>query len=238
MVDLLTAASSVIVPCEVVSPPIPMDRLPAPMARLIKAIRRAGGKGTRHSPLYAFGVHLNVEPPQLDGRTLAAYMKAFVCLYDWIVADSKLDMSRRITPYIDPFPPQYEDLLIDPAYWPDWDKLAVDYLQWNATRNRALDMLPVLADRDARQVQAVVTDKLVKPRPAFHYRLANCEIDNEDWSIASPWRYWLQIEYLAADADALADCCKALAADFQGRLLRRMDTDKWCAKVTQWLKKF
>ena len=39
-VDALQAASSVVVPCEIVSPPIPLDRLAATMDPLVDALRR------------------------------------------------------------------------------------------------------------------------------------------------------------------------------------------------------
>lgn len=65
-VELLGGASAVLVPCEIVTPPIPMQSMAEPMDALVERLRAAGAKGTRHSVLYAFGVHLNVEPPDLE----------------------------------------------------------------------------------------------------------------------------------------------------------------------------
>ena len=232
--DAMTAVSSVIVPCEVVAPPLPMEEFPEPLQTLTDAIRDAGGKGTSDSFFYAFGVHLNVEPTDLDAETIAAYMKAFVCLFDWIIWKGDVDWARRITPYIKRYPAEYELQLTDPDYWPDRDKLIADYLYANATRNRALDMLPLFSEVDPDTGQVTVDDDLVKPRPAFHYRLADCAIGDPDWSIADPWGRWLQIEQLANDRDALDECCTAYRQERE-RVLHRID-NKWRETVTKWLK--
>ena len=233
-VDTLSAVSAAIVPCEVVAPPLPMDSFLSTLQDLTDAIRYAGGKGTGHSPFYAFGLHLNVEPPDLDAATIAAYMKAFVCLFDWIVWQGEVDWSRRITPYIKRYSAEYELELTDPQYWPNQDTLIADYLRAEGTRNRALDMLPMFSELDSNAVERAVDDDLVKARPAFHYRLANCSIDDPAWSIADPWGRWLQIEHLACDRDALNECCAAYQRD-RRRLLHRLD-NTWRETVTQWLK--
>ena len=107
-IELLGGASAVLVPCEIVSPPMPMQSMTEPMDALVERLRAAGAKGTRHSVLYAFGVHLNVEPPDLEAGTVLDYLRAFVCLYDWIVEESRVDVSRQITPYIRPYPRDYD----------------------------------------------------------------------------------------------------------------------------------
>jgi hypothetical protein len=40
---------------------------------------------------------------------------------------------------------------------------------------------------------------LVKPRPAFHYRLPNCMVDEADWTLAEEWNRWVVVERLAYD---------------------------------------
>ena len=232
--DALHAVSSVVVPCEVVTPPLPVEDFSSPVQTLMDTIRDAGGKGTGHSFFYAFGLHLNVEPPDLDAGTIAAYMKAFVCLFDWIVAQEQVDWARRVTPYIKRYPPEYDLQLTDPDYWPDLDTLIIDYLRSNATRNRALDMLPLFSDVAPSAVRISVDDDLIKARPAFHYRLANCAIDDPDWSLADPWDRWLHIERLAGDRDALDECCEAYRQD-RDRVLHRVD-NAWRDTVTRWLK--
>lgn len=80
-----------------------------------------------------------------------------------------------------------------------------DYLAHNPTRNRPLDMLPLLAHLDSRRVLHAAEDKhLVKARPAFHYRLPNCMIDEPAWTLAQEWNRWVAVERLAADPEKLA----------------------------------
>ena len=231
--DALSAVSSLVVPCEVVSPPLPMLEFSKPMQTLTDAIRDAGGKGTGHSLFYAFGLHLNVEPPDTDAATITAYMKAFACLYDWIVWQGDVDWARRITPYIQRYSADYDLQLCDPEYWPDVDTLLADYLHANPTRNRAMDMLPLFSELNSAVVATAVDDDLVKARPAFHYRLANCAIDDPNWSISEPWGRWLQIEHLASDRDALNECCEAYC-QIRDQMLHRFDTS-WREKVSKWL---
>ena len=232
-VQLLGDASTLLVPCEIVTPPIPMCELPEPMDRLVERLREAGGKGTRKSVLFAFGVHLNVEPPRLDATTALDYLRAFVCLYDWIVEAGEVDLSRKLTPYIQRFPKDYELQVVDKDYAPDWACLIDDYLAANPSRDRALDLLPLFAHVDEARVMAVIDDPLVKPRPAFHYRLANSLVDEPGWSIAEPWNRWVRIERLAADRERLFDCMRAFATD-RDRMLRGIDK-RWAREVTQWL---
>lgn len=233
VVDLLGKLSAALVPCEIVTPPLPMRRLPENLDALVERLRAAGAAGTRQSVFYAFGVHLNVEPPTLDADTITRYLRAFICLYDYIVHDGRTDLSRRITPFIDRYPRDYELLVADPGYAPDSDALIEDYLRYNPTRDRALDLLPILSELDETAVQAVVDDPLVKKRPAFHYRLANSCIDEPGWSIASPWNRWVWIDELANDEQALSDCAGAYTED-RRRLLRGFD-QQWLEKVQQWL---
>lgn len=231
--EVLKDASMLVVPCEVVTPPLPMDDLQTVLEPMVDRVRRAGGKGTDASFLYAFGLHLNIEPPTMEADDVVDLLKSFVCLYDWLLHSEEVDLSRRATPYISRYPAGYEDLLIEPGYRPDWTAFIDDYLEHNPTRNRAMDMLPMFASVDQDRVRSVVDDDRVKARPAFHYRLANCRIDVPDWSIADPWGRWLQVEALAADRERLDECCRALQAD-RDRVLHRFDS-QWLDTVREWL---
>ena len=221
-----------LVPCEVVSPPIPMNEVWR-MDTLIKALRMAGAKGTRQAPLYAFGLHLNPELPDLKASTIVAHLQAFLGLFDWLLARCEVDLSRRVTPYIDPFGKDYLKLVLNPDYSPDMDQLIDDYLEHNPTRNRALDMLPLFAHIDEERVRAKVDDDRVKSRPTFHYRLPNCQIDEPDWGLIRPWRDWLQIEALANDKKHLHQMCQGWqkhTGGITGGLL-----GDWARECTQWL---
>ncbi len=234
-IDALDTLSSLVVPCEIVSPPLAMESIAEPMDAIVDAVRDAGANGTRASIVYAFGVHLNVEPTDMQAGTILSYMQSFVCLFDWIVWAGEIDLSRRVTPYINPFPRDYQAKIIAPDYRPDFPGLIADYLQFNATRNRALDMLPLFSSVDEKVVSGAVDDDRVNARPAFHYRLANSCVDEPGWSIAEPWGRWVKLEELAADKDALSVMCAEMLEDSE-RMLHPLDS-RWREKVQRWVER-
>lgn len=207
---LLKLLSDPLVPREVVSPPLALHRL-QDLEILIKRLRRAGAKGTSDRMRYAFALQFNPEIPSREGATILAIMKAFVCLYDWLYMRARVDISRRITTYVSPYPLTYVRKLIAPDYNPSLSQLIKDYLADNPTRNRALDMLPLFTDLDEATVRARIDDPLVKARPAFHYRLPNCDLHDPDWGLSLAWNDWVEVERLAADSGRLRDCCEAYA---------------------------
>ncbi len=211
--SLLKLLAEQLVPYEVVSPPIAMHELWR-LGDLFTRLRGKGAKGTNHATVYAFGLHLNPELPDLELDTVLSYMRAFLCLYEWLLERSRVNLSRRITPYIDPFPRDYLKQVLAADYAPDMGELISDYLRANPTRNRALDMLPLFAHLDDARVRAAVADDRIKARPTLHYRLPNCQIDEAGWSLAQPWRDWLQVEALANDPQRLED--------MQARYLRHL----------------
>src|SRR5688572_5811697 len=180
----LLEAASTLVPIEVSAPAIRIDRLD-PLDDLRERLRRAGAKGTRAGLLYAFGTHINPEiaDPE-DPLIYRDFLRAIILLFPWLREQGKIDIARRISPYINPFPPDYARLILQPSYQPGVAELIDDYLEHNPTRNRPLDLTPAFAllDRD-RLVRAVEEMHLVNPRPTFHYRLPNCMIDEVDWTL-------------------------------------------------------
>ncbi len=231
--ELIAAGSEALVPMEVVSPPLPMDRL-GDLEKLIAALRDAGARGTRDGLTFAFGTHLNPEMPDTDAATVTRYLKAFLCLFDWLRAEARVDLLRRLSPYIDPFPVEYVRRVIAPDYQPDAAQLIDDYLDDNPTRNRALDMLPLFASMDEDRVRSRVDDPRIKARPALHYRLPNCEIDEPGWGLRHLWHDWLQVEHLAAEPERLNAVC-ARYQEFLERPIGRL-VDDWADQVKPWLK--
>lgn len=230
--DLLAMAARQVVPFEIVTPPLPLNRLNA-LEPLIRRLREAGALGTRHALLYAFGMHMNPELPRVDAATILAYLRAFLCLYDWLRRASGVDLSRRLTPYIRPFPRDYVRRVIDEHYAPELERLMDDYLDANPERNRALDLLPLFAHIDHHRVRRAVADPRVKPRPALHYRLPDCDIDQPGWGVLGAWRHWLQVEYLASDDERLARVCRSFA-DFLDRPVESLFGD-WAKACERWL---
>ena len=83
------------------------------------------------------------------------------------------------------------------------ETLLDDYLEFNDTRNRALDMLPLFKHLAKDQVDEAVPDSRIQSRPTFHYRLPNCEIERGDWHLSDSWNIWCVIEALADDTELL-----------------------------------
>lgn len=206
--DALIWVAEALVPAELVSPPLPLDRLEE-MNALIARLREAGAKGTGDRLTNAFGMQFNPEIPDERAETITAYLKAFLCLYDWLAERTEVNLARRITTYVDPFPAAYVKRVTTPEYWPDQARLIDDYLEHNPTRNRALDMLPLFRHLDEQRVLARAPDPLIKARPTFHYRLPDCRIDEPGWDMTPAWNDWLQIERLACDRERLQRCCEA-----------------------------
>jgi hypothetical protein len=201
-------ASAKLVPTEVATPPLPVNQL-APLDDLRERLRVSGARGTRAGLLYAFGLHINPEIVSDDPAYLLSVLRAFVLLYPWLKTRTEVDLARRVSPYINPFPPDYVRLILSPGYPPTRDRLIDDYLTFNPTRNRPLDMTPVLAHLERDRVSHRVQEHhLVKPRPAFHYRLPNCMVDEPGWTIAREWNTWVAVERLAADAARLEELAR------------------------------
>lgn len=221
-----------IAPHEIVTPPLPFSRLHE-LDILVERLREAGAKGTSDSVIYAFGVHLNPELPALDAGTITRYLQAFLLLYEWMKDAMQVDATRMLTGFARGFPMDYMRLVLSPSYRPDMTQLIEDYLDYNPTRNRALDMLPLFTYIDEKRVRAVVTDTLVKARPTFHFRLPNCHIDRPGWSLAEAWGYWLEVEKLAGDTERLQKM-QAAWTKYHESPLYLLD-NRWREETHQWL---
>ncbi len=205
------SAASVIVPCEFVTAPLPFDRLHE-ADQAVAALRAAGAKGTQDGALYAFGLHFNPETPRLDVETVASIQKAFVLLDAWLRRESAPDATRSFLGFADPFPDEYVRRIVSPDYRPDMAAFIDDYLAANPTRNRDLDLLPLLHYLDADRVRAVLPNEKINPRPTFHYRLPDARVSDPGWSIAPDWNRWVAVERVAADRERLERLGRAYLA--------------------------
>jgi hypothetical protein len=206
--DALGLIAKNFIPFEIITPPLPMHKLNE-LDLLIARLREHGAKGTKHILFYAFGVHLNPELPDTDIATVLAYFRAFFCLRFWLEEKEELPISRRVTPFINRFPNDYIRQVMNIKYAPTMDEFIDDYLAANPTRNRALDLLPLLAWLNEKKVRQLLPDEKISPRPTFHYRLPNSDIDNPDWSLALCWNNWVMVERLAARPDKLTKMIEA-----------------------------
>ncbi|TVP77083.1 MAG: hypothetical protein EA353_11070 [Puniceicoccaceae bacterium] len=190
------------VPFELVFSPLPFDRI-SEIDVICQALS-AEAEGTGASIYNAFGLHFNPELPQVDAATILRYLRAFIILYDSLKKAHNIDMTRQISPFITPFPLKYKKRVLDPNYQPKAEQLITDYLTHNATRNRALDLLPLFAHMNAALVRQHLPKEKINARPTLHYRLPDCRIDDPEWSVSQEWAVYQQIEDLANDPAVLA----------------------------------
>lgn len=225
----LETVASTWIPCEIVTPPIPVTALGA-SERLREALLDRGATGTRASPVYLFGFQLNPAVPRVEADCILAHLRAFIALYGWLASRIDVDLTRRLTSVAAPFPEDYVARVLDPAYAPDLDGLVDDYLDASPGRERALDLLPLFAHVRPERVRerALEPDK-VRARPTFHYRLPNSLVDDPAWSFALEWNRWVEVERLAADPKRLL----RVAADVAAGSTKGSDDD-WLERGRGW----
>lgn len=200
--DTLREMASTVVPFEIITPPIPFSQLDA-LNKLVDKLREWKAKGTGSSFFYAFGLHLNPEVPELTAESLLRHLKAYVMLDAWIRQDADIDISRKLTPYINGYEMKYIRHILQEGYRPDLETLIRDYFEFDNSRNRPLDMLPVFRFLEEELTEELLDEKLTSARPAFHYRLPNCSIQDESWSLGEEWNRWWLVERLADDEQTL-----------------------------------
>jgi hypothetical protein len=225
--NIAASFAGTLVPFEIALPPLPIDSL-QPIETIRRKLFQHSATGTNSGIFTAFGMQFNPELPDLTAPTILSYLRAFFVLFDWLVEEEEIPLARRIAPFIHAFPQEYIDLVLQPDYAPDLDQLMDDYLKLNPTRNRPLDMLPLFAHINPDKVFSYPVEKdLVKPRPTFHYRLPNSEVDNAEWSIAREWNRWVKVEVLASEPHRLLKMCE----DYE----KTRDRDQWVGKTRSWI---
>tara|TARA_B100001179_G_scaffold223828_1_gene201832 strand:+ start:142 stop:1191 length:1050 start_codon:yes stop_codon:yes gene_type:complete len=198
---VLEDLSEGVVPLEIVTPPIPIEYLKE-LDKIADVLALNGAKGTHLSPLYAFGLHFNPDVPDLNTETLLAYVQAFALLEPYLKEKVHPDISRSVTQYAAFYPSGYNNLILNEGYLPEQSQFIDDYLKYNPTRNRALDMLPCLSMLEEEKIKYVTKgDTLIKKRPTFHYRLPDCRIGDGNWSIEKEWEIWEVVELVANNHD-------------------------------------
>lgn len=219
-----------IVPYEISTPPLPLNKISI-IDEIIKELAKNNAKGTKYKIYYAFGLHINIEVISLDVKSLLNYTRAYLILQSYINKDAKIDLARKITPFIDNFKNDYIKYVLDESYIPSMDDFINDYLHFNPTRNRSLDLLPILAFIDENKVREKLPKEKIKPRPAFHYRLSNSMIGIKGWEVSQEWNRWILIENLANDEASL----KLLSKEYLSHLDNIINLTTWQEKVESWL---
>ena len=234
--DRLKNLASSVVPFEIITPPIPFSSINE-LEKLVGELRTWKAKGTGSSVLYAFGLHINPEIPDDSSISLLNHLRAFVMLDPWIRKDSKINISRRLTPYINEYKEDYLQLILSPGYKPNLKELIRDYFRFDNSRNRPLDLLPVFMHLDPETTENLLKDTLTHARPTYHYRLPNCSIEDPEWSLADEWNRWVYVEKLADNQKILNQYSrtylklkKETLVGFESKWIKLMD--RWIRDAT------
>lgn len=205
----LTEAGAKFAPLEIVAPPILISDI-SKLQALCDAMRENGAEDTKGSFYYAFGLHINPEAVSLEVDSIVRHMQSFLLLAPWLKQLHQVDITRRLTSFIDPFPRSYHQLLLANDYSPDLNQFIQDYHAHNPTRSRALDMLPLLAHLDKKRMRELYgADEKINPRPTYHYRLPNSELADPNWTLQKEFDRWLQVERLVQDEECFAQLMTA-----------------------------
>jgi hypothetical protein len=231
--DVASDLATKLVPMEIVAPPIPVASMHK-VDDLRCAMLEEGAADTHSSFRYAFGLHINPEVKGISAIETLNIMRAFSVMSPWLVLTHKVDVTRRLSPFIDLYGEDYVNHIIEADYRPSFEELIKDYHRFNPTRNRALDMLPLFAEHKGDLVTSLYgPDEKINPRPTFHYRLPNCEVADPDWSLFQEWDIWQLIEGVAANPDCLAALTDLWRTDFSKINATALMTDRPHAEKIQ-----
>ena len=148
--DFIGDFSKDIVPYEISTPALPLTKI-YKVDELVSSLSKNNAYGTKDRIYNAFGLHINMELISLDVKSILDYLRAYVILQDFLNHDAKVDLIRKITPFIDNFKSDYIKYILNQNYNPTQDEFIEDYIRFNPTRNRSLDMLPILAHLDEKK---------------------------------------------------------------------------------------
>jgi len=231
--EALRDMASTVVPFEIITPPIKLSNL-SRLNDLVDRLRDWKAKGTGDSFFYAFGLHLNPEVPELSANSLLRHIKAYVMLDAWIRKDADVNISRKLTPYINEYEMDYIRFILREDYQPDIKELIRDYFTFKNSRNRPLDMLPVFMFLEREFTSSLMKEELTSARPTFHYRLPNCSLGDESWSLADEWNRWVLVEKMADDEQALSQYSRAFL-NMDDKSVFSMKK-KWVELINRWVK--
>jgi len=231
--DSLKGMASSVVPFEIITPPIQLSKMNE-LNKLVDELRAHKAKGTGSSFIYAFGLHLNPEIPDSTVESVLNHLRAYILLAHWIRKDSKINISRQVTPYINEYEEDYIIHILNPDYKPDLKQLIEDYFTFDNSRNRPLDMLPLFMFLNKELTSSLISDSITSSRPTYHYRLPNCSLEDVSWSLSQEWNRWVLVEELASNEKLLNQYSRAYLK-MKRETLIRFD-NKWIKLMDRWVK--
>ncbi|MBN9889655.1 amidoligase family protein [Salipiger abyssi] len=196
-----------VVPVEIVSKPLEIAQI-TQLDTALDRLAEAGATGTSGGVLLGFGVHFNPEAVSLTFDDIAPVLTAYALVEDHLRRIAGIDMSRRLLPWVDPYPRALIDRLAAPGAPATMAALIDTYLEHAPSRNHGLDMLCLFAQIDRTRVARVMDMEQISARPTYHWRLPDCRIDEPNWSLAREWNRWVLVERVAENA-ALLERLKA-----------------------------
>lgn len=231
--DSLKELASSVVPYEIITPPVPLSEI-SDLTKLVDELRKRKAQGTGSSLMYAFGLHINPEIPEDSTESILNHLRAFILLEPWIRNKADIDVSRRLTPFIRRFEDDYIQHVLNADYQPNQTELITDYFTYGNTRNRPLDLQPLFMYRDHELTTKLLEDTLTSPRPTYHYRLPNCSLEDETWTLAAEWNRWVLVETLADDEKSLAQFSKSYMKKKRETIIRF--EMKWFELMDKWVR--
>ncbi|OWY00152.1 MULTISPECIES: amidoligase family protein [unclassified Thioclava] len=197
-----------VIPVEIVTDPLDREGL-LQLSDFLDLLRSEGAQGTGRSLLYGFGLHLNPEIASSNAEDIVRPLLAFALIEEWMRETWPIEATREVLPFTAPYPKKLiEDLA---RLGPDaaLDAVILAYRKHTLSRNHGLDMLPIFCElRPDLIAPEEGKGGTVSPRPAFHFRLPDCRIDDETWSLDNEWKRWWFVETLAADPELLGLMCR------------------------------
>ena len=232
--NILTGLLKDVVPIEIVTPPLPYDKVDV-AEKIIDGLKKTPANDTSKSIFTAFGLHINPEVADFEAHHILNYLKAYCLLNHWLRREIEIDVSRRLSPFIDEYPRGYIKLILSENYNPNLEALIQDYLVHNNTRNRSLDMLPLFKFLKGERIDKLLASESIKPRPTFHYRLPNTNFRNDEWSVRSEWERWLLVEKIANNPELIDLMSKQYLKILNDNIF--FDEKRWISETECYLEK-
>lgn len=215
-VEKLATVAGPTAPCEIVCPPTSFRDLGI-IDQLFDHLRREGRTGKAEDIPVPLGFELGVDAASLDHGDILAVLRAWCLMCDWLRQDYAPTDMQDIIVFPEPFDLDYRKLVLDPDYRPGMKALADDYITANPTRNKELDLLPLLCHLKPAIVRKKQKGPPVTPRPIFCYRLPRAGLARGGGIVTDEWNRWVEVEALAANPGRLRRMAEAFlshAGDF------------------------